>query len=102
MRRRERGGGVGRRRGHRGRVDANQTIIAEALRAAGVSVCVLSGEGDGVPDLLCATHERTWLVEVKTEDGSLTLDQGKFFAGWRGEIQLVRSVDDALQTIRKR
>lgn len=90
---------MGRRRGHRGRVDANQREIADALREAGVSVCVLSGEGDGVPDLLCATHEKTWLIEVKTNSGDLTNEQTRFFATWRGEIQLVRTIEDALATV---
>jgi Holliday junction resolvase len=93
---------MSRYRGHRGRVDANQALIAEALRSAGVGVCVLSGAGDGIPDLLCANHERTWLMEVKTEHGELTVDQSRFFARWPGEIQLVRTVDDALATIRTR
>ena len=92
---------MGRRRGHRGRVDANQRQIADALRAAGVSVCVLSSAGDGVPDLLVADHRRTWLIEVKTEDGKLTTEQSKFFASWLGEIQLVRTIEDAIATIRR-
>lgn len=88
--------------GRRKRIDQNQREIADALRAAGVGVCILSGAGDGIPDLLCANFERTWLVEVKTKDGSLTADQTRFSATWPGEIQLVRTVDDALSTIRKR
>lgn len=88
----------------RPRVDANQKLIVEALRAAGVSVCSLAGAGDGIPDLLCATADplRTWLVEVKTKDGTLKPDQTRFFASWPGEIQLVRSCEDALATIRRR
>lgn len=92
---------MGRCRGHRGRVDANQAAIAEALRKAGCGVCILSGAGDGIPDLLVSNYARTWLMEIKTEKGDLTADQTKFFASWPGEIQLVRSVDDALQTIRR-
>ena len=86
----------------RPRVDANQQEIVKALRKAGVGVLLLSAEGSGCPDILCATAERSWLMEIKTGRGSLTLDQGKFFASWPGEIQLVSSVDDALATIRRR
>lgn len=93
---------MSRHRGHRGKVDANQRAIADALRAAGVGVCLLSSAGDGIPDMLCSTHERTWLMEVKGAKGRLTDDQTRFFATWPGEIQLVRTVDDALATIRKR
>lgn len=88
--------------GRRKRIDKNQQEIAEALRAAGCGVCILSGAGDGIPDLLCANFDRTWLVEVKAKDGNLTADQVRFSSSWPGEIQLVRTVEDALSTIRKR
>lgn len=93
-----RSGYIGRRK----RVDANQRIIAEALRKAGVGVCILSAAGDGIPDLLCANHERTWLVEVKTATGDLTADQTRFFGSWPGEIQLVRTVEDAMATVHRK
>lgn len=88
--------------GRRKRVDRNQKIIVDALRQAGVAVAFLSHAGGGLPDLLCSTHERTWLIEVKTKDGKLKPDQTRFFASWPGEIQLVRTVDDAMATIRRR
>lgn len=88
--------------GRRKRIDQNQRDIADALRAAGVSVCIISSAGDGIPDLLVSTHERTWLIEVKGPKGTLTEDQARFAATWRGEIQLVRSIEDALRTIRAR
>jgi len=93
---------MSRHRGHQGRVDPNQREIVQALRQAGVTVTILSGMGDGIPDLLCCTHERTWLIEVKTKAGTLKPDQTKFFASWPGEIQLCRTVDDAIATIRRR
>lgn len=93
---------MSRHRGHTGRVDGNQKIIVEALEAAGVAVRSLAAVGDGMADLLCATAERTWLIEVKTKDGTLKPDQTRFFASWPGEIQLVRTIDDALATIGRR
>lgn len=63
------------------RVDANQTQIVSALRAAGAYVWII-----GLPvDLLVGYKGHTFLVEVK--DGSkkrLTKLQADFFENWSG------------------
>ena len=63
------------------RVDANQTQIISALRAAGAYVWII-----GLPvDLLVGYKGHTFLVEVK--DGSkkrLTKLQADFFENWSG------------------
>jgi len=63
------------------RVDANQTQIVSALRAAGAYVLVI-----GLPvDLLCGYNGHTFLVEIKTnEKKKLTKLQTDFFANWTG------------------
>ena len=93
------------KRGHRGRVDANQKEIVDALRKVGASVVSLSQIGDGCPDLLVGYRGRTLLLEVK--DGTaapskrlLTADEITFQTHWCGaNISNVGSVEEALKAI---
>jgi len=73
----------------RGRTDANQARIVEALRRLGASVSVTSGVGSGFPDLLVGYMGRTTMLEIK--DGGkppskrkLTEAEAYFLANWRG------------------
>jgi len=63
------------------RVDANQTQIVSALRAAGAYVWVI-----GLPvDLLVGYKNHTFLVEIKTDSKKrLTKLQAEFFENWSG------------------
>ena len=63
------------------RIDANQTQIVSALRAAGASVWII-----GLPvDLLVGYKGHTFLVEVKTNAKKrLTGLQADFFENWGG------------------
>lgn len=82
--------------------DANQQQIVEALRAAGYFVVDLSQVGGGVPDLLVNSYSRTVLLEVKNMDGKgdeLTEAEAEFHAAYRGELHIVRSVEDALKAM---
>lgn len=86
------------------KIDANQTAIVKALRAVGCSVTHLSGVGSGCPDLLVGRFGRNLLLEVK--DGSkppsaqaLTEDQKLWHAAWRGQVFVVRTVDEALAAV---
>ncbi|HAI69125.1 MAG TPA: hypothetical protein DCM38_06780, partial [Gammaproteobacteria bacterium] len=77
------------------RVDRNQNEIASALKQAGFEVANLSRVGGGVPDLLVSTPDgHTFLVEVKSERGKLRPNQTEFQRKWRGEIRVIRSVED--------
>lgn len=77
---------------HAARTDDNHASICKALRAVGVSVEYLK-----LPlDLLCWFRGRTFLIEIKTEDGRLTKDQVEFIARWPGEIHIVRTEQEAL------
>lgn len=84
---------------HARKVDAIQPDVVKALRACGVSVHIASGVGAGFPDLVCGSHNRTWLIECKAAGGKLNPDQEKWWAGWRGEAYVVQSVGEALRTI---
>jgi len=63
------------------RVDANQTQIVSALRAAGAYVWII-----GLPvDLLVGYNTHTFLVEIKTDSKKrLTALQADFFENWIG------------------
>ena len=79
------------------RVDANQTQIVSALRAAGAYVWII-----GLPvDLLVGYKGHTFLVEVK--DGSkkrLTKLQADFFENWvGGTLARIDSPEAALRMI---
>lgn len=78
------------------RIDENQRIIIEALRAAGRSVLPLHTQGKGCPDLLVGYDGQNYLFECKVEKGELNENQIKFFTSWNGHCDVVRSVEEAL------
>jgi Holliday junction resolvase len=51
------------------KVDANQSSIVAALRAAGATVTILAGVGAGCPDLLAGFQDHNYLFEVKNLEG---------------------------------
>ena len=86
------------------RIDANQAEITEALRKAGASVQPLHMVGRGCPDLLVGVGNINLLFEVK--DGEkppskqqLTEDERKWAEKWKGQVAVIRSVDEALEAI---
>lgn len=82
------------------RIDANQTEIVTALRAAGCSVYVI-----GKPvDLLAGRDGKSFCLEVKDEKKppsarKLTLDQVSFFHTWRGHKAVVKNAAEALAAV---
>jgi VRR-NUC domain len=85
--------------GHQGRIDANQVEIVAALRQAGVSVMSLARIGGGAPDLLLARAGKMYLVEVKTDGGTLAQSQLDWIAAWNAPVVTVRSIEGALFTV---
>ena len=86
------------------RVDENQAAIVAALRKAGASVFIASKVGGGFPDLVAGFGGITYLLEVKNplkpkSDRQLTPDQALFFCFWRGHVEVVETVDQALQAV---
>ena len=75
--------------------DANEPEIVKALEQIGCSVMRL----DTPCDLLVGRQGRTFLLEVKSATGTLTPDQEKFTDTWRGQFNVVRSVDDAIAAV---
>ena len=87
------------------RVDANQTQIVSALRAAGATVQSLSAVGQGCPDLLVGYQGTNILMEIKDgkkspSDRKLTSDQIVWHSEWNGVVFLVTSVNEALELLR--
>jgi hypothetical protein len=80
----------------RGKPDANQAAIIEALRGIPeCSVLVLSAVGRGCPDLLVGYRGANLLVEIKNpahdKVGGQAMDetrarQQKFRDGWKGAV----------------
>lgn len=86
------------------RVDANQPEIVQALRQVGASVLHIHELGEGAPDIAVGWRGLTYLFEIK--DGAkppskrrLTDDELTWHLFWRGHVEVVESVDDALRKI---
>lgn len=91
----------------RARIDANQPAIVKALRQVGCSVLLIHQLGDGAPDLLVGIRGSNLLMEVKDGDKApseqiLTTDEFDFHLKWKGNVWVVRSVDEALQIVRSK
>jgi hypothetical protein len=84
------------------RTDKNQAEIIEGLRAIGATVQDLSQLGKGTPDLLCGYKGRNYLIEVKNcEDRAprLTHCEEEWIRGWKGQVAVITSVEDAIEVI---
>ena len=78
------------------RVDANQPDIVAGLRAVGASVLHLHAVGHGCPDVLVGHYGCNYLFEIKGPKGRLTGVQQVWYDLWRGQVAVVRSLEDAL------
>ena len=83
------------------KVDANQHAIVKVLRKRGATVQTLHRVGQGVPDLLVGFLGHNLLMEVKTEDGSLTKREAEWHRRWRGTVHIVKTCDEALDILDK-
>lgn len=86
------------------KVDANQSEIVAALRAVGASVQPLHAVGGGCTDLAVGFRGVNYMIEVKDGDKppsarKLTPDQVTWHEAWRGQVCVVKSVEEALEAI---
>lgn len=86
------------------KIDANQGDIVQAFRALGCSVAITSAVGDGFPDLVVGINGLNVLVEIKDgarppSERKLTPAQVVFHDGWRGQVVVVISVDQAIALV---
>lgn len=77
------------------RKDANHADMVAAFERIGCAVADLSTVGNGIPDLLVSKHGEACLCEIKMEKGNLRKSQSDFAKSWKGEIRVVRNVEDA-------
>lgn len=87
------------------KVDRNQSAIIRALRDAGASVQPLYMVGQGCPDLLIGKNGKNFVMEIKNpeqtkRDQRLTEDEFNWHSSWRGQVQIVTSVEEALHVLR--
>ena len=82
-----------------GKPDKNQSKIVDALRKVGCTVFITSGVGMGFPDLVVGRGGSNYLLEVKTAKGELKESQEEFFALWNGQVQVVRTPEEALEAV---
>lgn len=77
--------------------DRNHTEIVRAFEACHCSVHDTHKVGGGFPDLVCATADVEFLVEVKWpgEEESLTPAQVRFRRTWRGTVHTVTTPEQA-------
>lgn len=84
---------------HRARTDENQRQIVGALRRMGASVLHLHQLGHGAPDIVIGYRGINLLVEIKHQRGKLTEDEQTFADTWRGNVAIVRDVDEAIKLL---
>lgn len=77
--------------------DSNEREIIDALKRIGAEVIELSAKG--VPDILVGFRGKNYLFEIKSDKGKLTPDQVKFHQIWTGQVEIIRTVDEALTII---
>lgn len=83
------------------RVDANQKMLTEQLRARGCSVQPIHVVGKGCPDLLVGYLGRNYLFEIKDPDQpfsrrQLTDDEKNWHNRWKGQVNTVHSIEEIL------
>ena len=81
------------------KTDANQREIVNGLRHFGCTVEPLHVVGHGCPDLLIGHHGHTYLLEVKVAKGALTPDEMNWHEQWRGQVAVVRTLEEALDAV---
>jgi hypothetical protein len=87
------------------RTDANQKDIVAAFRQLGASVHILSSVGKGCPDIIVGYRGSNYLFEIKDNAKppsarKLTPAEELFFSEWRGNVQLITSVEEVADFIK--
>jgi len=78
------------------KVDNNQTQVVKAFRDLGATVQHLHAVGKGCPDIVVGFKGKNLLLEIKDGDKKvLTPDQVNWHKLWKGQVNVVTSVDDA-------
>jgi len=88
------------------RVDVNQNEIVKGLRKAGCSVLIIS-QLKNCFDILVGARGYNFAFEIK--DGNkppsgrrLTQGEREFFVAWRGQVDVIHTVEEAFKIIEKK
>lgn len=86
------------------RVDQNQPLIVQTLRAVGASVQFLHEIGKGCPDVLVGFRDQNYILEIKNPEQppskrKLTPDEEKWHQAWAGQKAVVETPEQALAVI---
>lgn len=89
------------KRGTPGKIDGNQAEIVNALKKVGCSVMDLSAVGGGCPDIAVGRNNIVYLLEIKNPatKGKLNKLQKEWHAKWRGQVDVVRTIEEAFKAI---
>jgi len=84
------------------RTDANQNAIVSMFRQLGWSVAITSALGGGFPDIVIGKNRISMIIEIKDGDKppsarKLTEAEQKFKDVWRGQYDIVETMDDVLR-----
>ena len=79
------------------RADSNQPRIVAALRKAGCSIQHVHTVGQGCPDLVVGNRGVTYLLEIKAGKRGLNKEQAIWHATWRGQVAVVRTIEEAFE-----
>ena len=87
------------------RTDFNQKQVVEGLRKFGMTIAVTSSLGSGFPDIVVGYKGKNWLFELKDPEKSpsqkkLTPHEEEFKASWRGQYNVVETIEDVLKIIK--
>ncbi len=81
------------------RTETNQALIVMGLRKAGATVQDIHVVGFGCPDILVGYKNVTYVMEIKYNRGKLNDKEKAWHLNWRGQVAVVKSVNDALEVI---
>ena len=85
------------------KVDVNQPALVAAIRDLGWTVQHLHSLGQGCPDILVGAKGKNYLFEIKNPeyyDGKLPADEQEWHDMWRGQVDVVETIEDILEVVR--
>ena len=90
---------------YKARVDTNQPKIVKQIRQLGATVKTVS-QVKGFCDIVVGINCKNYLLEIKDPDKPpsqrrLTPEEIKFKDSWKGQYNVVETIDDILQIINR-
>jgi len=84
------------------KIDVNQPEIVEQIRDLGYTVQHLHTLGKGCPDIMVGAKGKNYLFEIKNPeyDGKLTADEQEWHEMWKGQVDIVETIEDVLEVVR--